>query len=148
MDTHKQPISGERIIATMTELAHCTNRHRIVVAGDQAPYHMFELHRRGYHRAVTTANCGLPRGQYDVALVEWQSHSIKALEATLDWLVHFLAPTGVVVIWADVSEGASQRKLESILRKLGFRLEAGTRCEGGIAVAARRLDVNQQALAA
>ena len=26
----------------------------------------------------------------------------KALEATLDWLVHFLAPTGVVVIWADL----------------------------------------------
>ena len=109
---------------------------------------MFELHRRGYNRVVTTANCGLPRGQYDVALVEWQSHSIKALETTLDWLVHFLAPTGVLVIWADVSEGARPAKTRIHSRKLGFRLEAGTRCEDGIAIAARRLDVNQQAVAA
>jgi hypothetical protein len=28
---------------------------------------MFELHRRGHVRVATTANCGLPAGQYDVA---------------------------------------------------------------------------------
>ena len=148
MDTHKTAISGERIIATMTELARCSSLHRIVVAGDQAPQHMFELHRRGYNRVATTANCGLPRGQYDVAFVEWQLHSIKALETTLDWLVHFLAPAGVLVIWIAVSESTSQRKLRSMLTKLGFRLEAGTDCEGGLAIAARRLDVNQHAIAA
>ena len=109
---------------------------------------MFELHRRGYNRVATTANCGLPRGQYDVALVEWQLHSIKALETTLDWLVHFLAPSSVLVIWIDAGESTNQRKLGSILEKLGFRLEAGTRCEGGFAIAARRLDANQQAIAA
>jgi hypothetical protein len=53
---------------------------------------MFDLHRRGYRRVATTATCGLPRGQYDVAFVEWPSHSIAALEATLSWLVHFLSP--------------------------------------------------------
>jgi hypothetical protein len=109
---------------------------------------MFELHRRGYNRVSTTATCGLPRGQYDVALVEWQLHSIKALETTLDWLVHFLAQSSVLVIWIDASESTNQRKLRSILEKLGFRFEAGTRCEGGLAIAARRLDANQQAIAA
>jgi hypothetical protein len=148
MDTLKPTISGERIIATMIELARSSSLHRIIVAGSKGPRQLFELYRRGYSRVATTANCGLPRGQYDVALVEWQLHSLKALETTLDWLVHFLAPSSVLVIWIDASESTNQRKLGSILEKLGFRLEAGTRCEGGLAIAARRLDANQQAIAA
>ena len=82
--------SGEQTIATMIELARCNKLHRIIVAGSMTPEHMFTLHRRGYARVATSATAGLPRGQYDVALVDWQ-HSIKALETTLDWLVHFLA---------------------------------------------------------
>ncbi len=143
-----KPGSNERIIATMIELARCSNLHRIIVAGSKGPHQMFELHRRGYIRVATTATCGLPRGQYDVAFVEWSLHSIKALETTLDWLVHFLAPSSVLVIWIDASESTSQQKLGSILERLGFRLEAGTRCEGGRAIAARRLAVNQQSVAA
>src|SRR4051812_42846628 len=110
MDTLK-PASNERIIATMIKLARCSNLHRIIVAGSKGPYQMFELHRRGYIRVATTATCGLPRGQYDVALVEWHLHSIKALETTLDWLVHFLAPSSVLVIWIDASESTNQQML-------------------------------------
>ena len=148
MDTLKPTTSGEQIITTMIELARCSNLHRIIVAGSKGPHQMFELHRRGYIRVATTSNCGPPRGQYDVALVEWQQHPIKALETTLDWLVHFLAPSSVLVIWIDDAERTNQRKLGSILEKLGFRPEARTRCEGGFAIAARRLEANQQAIAA
>jgi hypothetical protein len=109
---------------------------------------MSEMHRRGYIRVSTTASCGLPRGQYAVALVEWQLPSIKALAATLDWLVHFLAPAGVLVIALDTRECPDRGKLRSMLARLGFRVEAGTRCEQGIAISARRLDVAQAAVAA
>ncbi len=109
---------------------------------------MFELHRKGFNRVATTTDCGLPRGQYDVALVEWRLPSIKALETTLDWLVHFLGQNGVLVIWIDASQSPNHRKLRLILENLGFCLEAGTPCEGGLAIAARRVDVNQQATAA
>ena len=54
---------------------------------------MFELYRRGYGRLATTTTCGLPRGQYDVALVDWPRCSARALKTTLEWPVHFLAPT-------------------------------------------------------
>jgi hypothetical protein len=148
MDTLKPTTSGERIIATMIELARCSKLHRIIVAGSKGPHQMFELHRRGYNRVATTATCGLPRGQYDVAFVDWQLHSIKALETTLDWLVHFLASTSVLVIWIDSSECTDHRKLGSILVRLGFRVEAGTRCEHGLVISARRLDANQQSVAA
>ena len=83
--------AGERIIEPMLALARCSKLQRIVVAGSKSGELMFELHRRGYVRVATTANCGLPAGQYDVALVDWRQRSIKALETTLDWLVDFLS---------------------------------------------------------
>jgi hypothetical protein len=138
----------EQIIETMIELAQCSNRRRIVVAGARGPHHMFELHRRGYNRVATTATCGLPRGQFDVALVDWRVQSIKALETTLDWLVHFLDPSGVLVIHIDSPERADSRRLESMLGRLGFRIEVGTRGEHGLAVSARRQDASQQVMAA
>jgi hypothetical protein len=138
--------SIDRIIDTMIELARCSVDHRIILAGSKEPERIFELRSRGYPRVVTTATCKLSRGQYDVALVEWRQHSIKALETTLDWLVHFLSPTGVLVIWIDTAPG--HRKLRSAIERLGFRVETGTRCGSGFAISARRLSIGQQAMAA
>jgi hypothetical protein len=134
-------------VETMIELARCSELDRIILAGSRSPHRMFELHRRGFIRVATTASCGLPQGQYDVALVEWQLPSIKALATTLDWLVHFLGPAGVLVIALDPRECQDRGKLRSMLAKLGFRVEAGTRCGHGTAISARRLDVAQQAVA-
>jgi hypothetical protein len=139
--------AGERLIESLVELARCSRLHRIIVAGANAPQHMFDLHSRGYNRVATTTTCGLPRGQYHVALVDWQ-HSIKALETTLDWLVHFLAPSAVLVIRIESNDRAGNRKLVAALERLGFQIEAGTRCQQGTAVSARRRDAAQMAVAA
>jgi hypothetical protein len=147
--THLNPApSGARITESLAELARCSRLHRIIVAGSKSPQSMFELHRRGYHHVATTVTCGLPHGQYDVALVDWQGHSIKALETTLDWLVHFLGSSAVMAIWVDSQAPAANRKLAAMLERLGFRIEIGTRCEHGLAVSARRRDTAQIAVAA
>ena len=132
--------SSERIIEPMLALARCSKHHRIIVAGSQRSELMFELHRRGYGRVATTTTCGLPDGQYDVALVDWRQHSINALETTLDWLVHFLGPSGVLVAWFDPQERAGNRKLRAMLEAHGFVVEAGTVRDYGSAVAARRCE--------
>jgi hypothetical protein len=146
MKDHRPKTAGEPIIETMIGLARCSRLHRIIVAGWKGTDQMFELHRRGYSRVATAATCGLPRGQYDVAFVDWQQNSIKALETTLNWLVHFLASTSVLVIWIEWPEHS--QGLGSMFERLGFRIEAGTRCERGLAISARRLDANAQAIAA
>ena len=129
---HLTPV-GERIVEPMIELARCSKLDRIIVAGACAA-HMFELHRRGYVRVATTTNCGLPTGQYDVALVDWRGRSIKALDTTLDWLIDFLTPAGGLVVWIDPQEPAGNRKLRS-------PIEAGTVRERGCAVSAQRADM-------
>ena len=148
MTTFTPSPAREHVIDSMVELARCSKRHRIIVAGSKAPDLMLSLHCRGYGRVSTLATCGLPHGQYGVALVDWQGRSIKALETTLEWLLQFLASSAVLVIWLDSPECTVNRKLESILDRLGFHVEVGTLCEQGFAISARRRDASQMAVAA
>jgi hypothetical protein len=140
--------SVRQIIEPMIQLACCSRSHRFIVAGSKGRELLFELHRRGYSHVATTATCGLPRGQCNVALIDWRLGSITALERMLGWLVHCLAAAAVLVISVDSSERGGNRKLRSMLERLGFTIEAGTRCEHGFAVAARRQDAARMKFAA
>jgi hypothetical protein len=103
---------------------------------------MLALHRRGYVRASAWANCGHPAGQYDAALVDWRQRTFKALERTLDWLVDFLAPAGVLVLWVDPHKPAAYQDLRSALERRGFVVEAATVRDDGSAISARRYQMN------
>jgi hypothetical protein len=132
--------SDERIVDAIIELARATTSNRVIVAGTNSAEIFLELHRRGYPRVTTTKICRVPCGQHEVALVAWREHSIKALETTLDRLVHYLTASGVLVFWIGPHERMANQLLGSALRRLGFRIESGTHCENGIAIAARRVD--------
>src|SRR5258705_3350714 len=102
---------GDRIIKPMIALAHCSKQDRIVVAGSRGVELMLELQRRGYVRTAATANCGHPAGQYDVALVDWRRRTFKSLEVALDWLVDFLSPSGVLVVWVEPQKATAHDTL-------------------------------------
>jgi hypothetical protein len=133
--------TGHKVIDPMLDLAHCSKLDRIIVAGANCAALMFALHKRGYVRVTTTANCGLPARQYDAVLVDWRGRSLKALDSTLAWLVDFLSPAGVLVVWLDPQATADNRKLRAILEKHGVTVEAGMVREHGSAVAAQRLNM-------
>jgi hypothetical protein len=130
--------TGDRIIDPMIALAGCSTQHRIVVAGSKSMEMMMELQRRGYLRAAATGNCGRPAGQYDVALVDWRRRPLRALETTLDWLVNFLSPTGVLVVWVDAQKPMANQSLRALLETRGFIVMQGTVHECGSALSARR----------
>jgi hypothetical protein len=136
--TFLQVATGDRIVEPMIALAGCSTQHRIVVAGSKSMELMLELHRRGYLRAAATGNCGRPAGQYDVALVDRRRRPLRALETTLDWLVNFLTPNGVLVVWADAQKPEANQSLRVSLEKRGFVIEQGTVHECGCALSARR----------
>jgi acetolactate synthase regulatory subunit len=129
------------IIQPMIELARSSKPQRIIIAGSKGGELRSELHRRGFVRVATTASCGLPAGQYDVALVDWRQRSVKALDTTLDWLMDFLSPAGVLVVWIDPQEPADNRKLRAAIEKHGLVVEACTVREHGSAIAAQRREM-------
>lgn len=134
--------AGDRIVEPMIALAGCSKQHRIVVAGSKAVELMLELHRRGYARTAATANCGHPAGQYDIALVDWRRRTFKSLEIALDWLVDFLSPSAVLVVWADPQKATANDALRLSLERRGFVIEGGTVHDCGCAVSARRRELN------
>jgi hypothetical protein len=140
--------SNERIVETMIQLARAARSHRLIVAGTDSAEVFGELNRRGYPRVTTTKTCRAPFGPYDAALVVWREPSMKALETTLDWLVHLLTAAGVLVVWVGRHEPMSSQALRLLLERLGFRIESGTRCEGGVAISARRLEQSPNVKAA
>src|SRR6202161_643915 len=142
MTISRVPSAGDRIIEPMIALAGCSKQHRIVVAGSKGVELMLELHRRGYARAAATANCGHPAGQFDVVLGDWRRRTFKPLEPALDWLVDFLSPAGVLVVWVDPQKAAANENLRLLLGRRGFVIESGTIHECGCAVSARRRELN------
>jgi hypothetical protein len=141
-------VPANETVVDSVELARCSKQHRIIIAGSRSPTLMIGLHQRGYYRVETIASCGAPRGQYDVALVDWRGRSIRALAATLDWLVNFLGSSAVLVVWIDSQERASGARLQSMLERFGFQIEVGTRSAAGCGVAACRRDPAPKAAAA
>jgi hypothetical protein len=131
----------DRIVEPMLALARCSNPQRILLAGSKSFELASELSSRGFVRVASTANCGRPSRQYDVALVDWRRRPLRALETTLDWLVDFLTPEGLLVIWIDPQKPAVRQGLCSRLEVRGFVIEDKAVHEHGSAVSARRREV-------
>jgi hypothetical protein len=148
MTTSNPGFSDERIVDALIELARAEKQRRMIVAGSNSADIFLELHRRGFSKVTTTRTSRAPCGQHDVALVASDTESIETLEVTFDRLAHFLSASGVLVVWIGPHEHLPDRKLRVVLGKLGFRIESGTVCENGVAIAARRLESSPAAKAA
>jgi len=54
--------------------------------------------------------------------------------------VQYVSDFGALVVWIGPHECIANQALGLVVQRLGFRIESGTSCENGIAIAARRLD--------
>jgi hypothetical protein len=142
MTTFHAARTGDRIIEPMVALAQCSKGDRILVAGAKGIELMLELQRRGYAHTAATANCGHPARQYDTVLVDWRRRTFRTLETALDWLMGFLGPAGVLVVWVDPQKAAANQALRLSLEARGLVIEAGTVHDCGCAVSARRREIN------
>ncbi|KJC49250.1 hypothetical protein UB31_15470 [Bradyrhizobium sp. LTSP849] len=132
------PETNNRIIDPMMAIANCSTRQRIVVVGVKSMELMIELHRRGYLLAAAAGNCGLPAGQYEVALVDWRRRTLHALDATMDWLDDFLSPRAALVIWLDAQKAAAKDTLRAAVMKRGFVVLQGAEHPCGSVLLAQR----------
>jgi hypothetical protein len=145
--SHRAP-AADPIVEPVIAHARCSKPQGIIVGGAKSVELAPELNRRGYVRVASTANCGRAAQQYDVALVDWRRHTFKAIETTLDWLLDFLAPEGLLVIWIDAQRPSVRQGLCSGLERRGFIVEDRAVHEYGSAVSARRRVVNPMPKAA
>ena len=74
--------------------------------------------------------------------MDWRQRTVRTLEGTLDRLVNFLSPAGVLVVWVESQKPVANQDLRSALEKRGFVIEAGTVREDGSAISARRREMS------
>lgn len=130
-------VADEQILDAMLLLARATKSQRIIVAGPNALDLYLGLLQRGFSRAATPATSRFPYGQHDVALLAGH-YTIQALQDLIDRVVPYLNTSASLSIWRGSHDLASGRTLQVELERLGFRAEAGTRCETGFIVSAQR----------
>jgi hypothetical protein len=135
------------MLDAMIGLTRLSNSRRVIVAGSDAFGMYLGLLDRGFARATTTATCRVPCGQHDAAFISGR-YSIQVLEALLDRVVPFLNARASIAVRIDASAGYQGNKLQASLERLGFRIEAGTKCENGFILSAQRRDWSPMAKAA
>jgi hypothetical protein len=137
----------EQVIDTMIELTRLSNLHRAIIAGSDSMELYLALRRRGFIRVATTATCGIPRAQHAVGLITGQN-SLQAIEAALAQMSQFLGANAAIAVLIDSRESGLSLKVRSRLEQMGFRIEAGVRCQQGLVLSAYRQGFGQMENAA
>lgn len=133
---HSVP-NREQVVDTMIGLTRLSNLHRAIVAGSDSPELYLALRRRGFIRVATTATCRIPKQQHAVGLITGHN-SLAAIEAALTQISQFLSASATIALLIDSREGGLCLKIRTLLEQMGFRIEAGVRCQQGLVLSAYR----------
>ena len=134
----------EQVVDTMIGLTRLTSLHRAIVAGSGSMELHLALRRRGFLRAAAAATCRIPKGQHSVGLIAGHN-SLQAIEAALVELSPFLGTSATVAVLIEIGAGL---RIREKLEQMGFRIEAGVRCQEGFVLSAIRHGFGQMEKAA
>src|ERR1700694_5354252 len=135
----------EQVIDTMIGLTRLSPLHRVIVAGSDNMELYLALRRRGVIRVATAATCRIPRGQHAVGLITGQN-TLQAIEAALAEISQFLCASAAIAVLIESRESGLCLKIRTKLEQMGFRIEAGVRCQQGLVLSAYRQGFGVQQL--
>ena len=127
----------EQVADTMIGLTRLSNSHRVIVAGSDSVQLYLCLRRRGLVHVNTTTTCRIPRRQHAIGLITGQG-SLLAIEAALAQISQFLSANAAIAVLIDSRESGFCLKVRTRLEQMGFRIEAGVRCQQGLVLSAYR----------
>jgi len=145
---HPQSVPNrEQVVDTMIDLTRLSPLHRAIVAGSDSLALYLALRRRGFIRAATTATCRVAKAQHAVGLITGQN-SRQAIEAALAEISPFLCASATIAVLIDSRESGLCLRIRNRLEQMGFRIEAGVRCQQGLVLSAYRHGFGQMENAA
>jgi hypothetical protein len=137
----------EQVVDTMIGLTRLSYLHRAIVAGSNSLELCLVLRQRGYIRAATTTTCRIAKAQHAVGLITGQN-SLGDIEAALAQISPFLSTNAAIAVLIYSRESGFCLKIRSRLEQMGFRIEAGVRCQQGLVLSAYRHGFGQMENAA
>jgi hypothetical protein len=137
----------EQVVDTMIGLTGLTSLHRAIVVGSCSMEIYLALRRRGFLRLATAATCRIPKAQHSVGLIAGHN-SLQAIETALAEISPFLSTSAAIAVLIDSREIGAGLRIREKLERLGFRIEAGVRCQDGFVLSAFRRGFGQMEKAA
>jgi hypothetical protein len=135
---HPHSVSGrEQVVDTMIGLTRLSSLHRAIIAGSDSLELYLALRRRGFVRVATTTTRRIPKGQHAVGLITGQN-SLRGIEAALGEISQFLSASAAIAVLIDSRESSFCLRIRTRLEQMGFRIEAGVRCQQGLVLSAYR----------
>jgi hypothetical protein len=130
----------EQVADTMIGLTRLSHSHRVIVAGSDSLELSLCLRRRGLVHVTTTTASRIPRRQHAVGLITGH-RSLLAIETALAQISKFLSASAAIAVLIDSRESGFSLKVRTRLQQMGFRIEAGVRCQQGLVLSAYRQGV-------
>ncbi len=146
LQPHSAP-NREQAVEIMIALTRMSHLHRAILAGSDSPEVYLALRRRGFIHVSTTGTCRIPKRQHAIGLITGQN-SLAAIEATLTRISPFLCTSAAIAVLIDSRERGFSLKIRTRLEQMGFRIEAGVRCQQGLVLSAYRHGFGQMENAA
>jgi hypothetical protein len=147
MDQPHSVASREQVVDTMIDLTRLAHPLRAIIAGSDSVELYLALRRRGFVRVATTATCRIPKGQHSVGLITGRNSPV-AIEAALTEISQYLCTSSTIAVLIDSHDSGVCLKIRARLEQMGFRIEAGVRCQRGLVLSAYRQDFGQMQKAA
>ena len=133
----------EQVVDIMIALTRPSPLDSVMITGSESTQLYFSLRRRGFGRVATPVTCPTPKRRHVVGLVAGQN-----LLAALAQASAFLSTNSGIAVLIDSREGELTMKIRHKLLQMGFRIEAGVRCQRGLVLFASRRGFSQMEQAA
>jgi hypothetical protein len=132
----------DQVVDTMIGLTRLSSLHRAIVGGSDGMELYLALRRRGFIRVATPETSRFPRSQHAVGLIAGYD-SVQAVETALARISQFLCANAAIAVLIDSREPGVCLKIRGRLEQMGFRIEAGVRCQQGLVLSAYRQGLGQ-----
>jgi hypothetical protein len=100
------------------------------------------LPRRATRSSTPSSTCRTPSARHSVGLIAGD-RCYQSIEATISQIGRLLCPAASLTISIESQESGLAAKVRTRLQQLGFRIEAGARCQQGFVLAAHREEAFQ-----
>lgn len=144
---HTSTPDRDQVVETMITLTHLSSLNRAIVAGKDSSELYLALRRRGLVRVALPSAFRRRKAICAVGLITVRD-SLAEFETALAQVAPSLGTTATIAVLIKASEGGLALNIRRKLEQLGFRIEAGVRCQQGLVLSARRQNFAQMDRAA
>lgn len=135
-----------QVLDTMIGLTRLSALQRAIIAGGSGMELYLGLRRRGFMRVATISTSWLPHKQHAIGLLA--DRNSASIERALTEISPFLCTNATVAVLIDSHDTGSGFDVRTKLQRMGFRIEAGVRCQQGFVLSAHRQGFGQMENAA